>query len=127
MIEPPQKTLLSISWPKWFVPRGNWALGGKVCGTTFVLTICLNGQIKGAIKVIKTIETTKAKPIITVKPAEPLLASEDKPGINWPRILCFILCIVTTYNRILGSRKAYRMSTAKLTRATRRPKNTTAP
>jgi len=130
MIEPPQKILLSMSWPKWFVPKGNCSLGGAGLGLgggfTFI-AVGSYGEIQGASNVIKTIETTKAAPTRVIQPAAPLLVSEDKPGINWPRTLRFILCVLTTYNRILGSRKAYRMSTAKLTKATRSPKKTTAP
>ena len=86
----------------------------------------LCGEIQGANNVIRTIDTTKTNPIMVIQPAAPLLVSEDKPGISLPRMPRLIF-FMANYNLILGSRKAYRMSTARLTNATRIPKKTTAP
>jgi len=73
-------------------------------------------------------ETTIPDPITVIQPAKPLLVNEAKAGKRLARMLRLVSILFDpSYNRILGSKYAYRMSTTRLTRATRRPKKTTAP
>lgn len=126
MIDPPENTLLSMSWPRWFVPRGNCPLGGLNLGPMFMADGSY-GEIQGASKVIKTMEITIPDPMTVIQPARPLLVNVAKAGKRLARMLRLVSTIDLSYNRILGSRYAYRTSTTRLTRATRSPKKTTAP
>jgi hypothetical protein len=87
MMLPPHNTLLSISWPRRLVPRGKSALGelGFGGGLTFMADGSC-GETQGPITVIKIIDNTITDPISVIQPAEPLRASEVKPGIKRARI-----------------------------------------
>jgi len=90
----------------------------------------LRGEIQGPINTVTTIDDTRTNPINVIHPAEPLLVKDLTPGMRRARIDRLISSLgnlVPPYNRILGSRYAYRISTTRFTTATRMPKKTTAP
>ena len=87
MILPPHNTLLSISWPRRFVPRGKSALGGLGFGGGLTFTAVGScGETQGPRTVIKVIDDTIINPIIVIHPAEPLLVNEVNPGMKRARI-----------------------------------------
>jgi len=87
MILPPHNTLLNMSWPRRFVPRGNFAFGGLGFGGGLTFTaVGSYGETRGPITVIKIIENTMTIPIIVIHPAEPLLVNEVNPGMKRARI-----------------------------------------
>ena len=106
MILPPDNTLLSISWPKRFVPRGKPALGGLGFGgglTNF--SVGSYGEIQGPSTVIRIIDDTIIDPIIVIHPAEPLLVNEVNPGMKRARIVRLIfslgnLFLLESYPRV---------------------------
>ena len=91
---PPHNTLLSISWPRRFVPRGKSELGGLGFGGGLTFeAVGSYGETQGPSTIIIIIDNTITNPMIVIHPAEPLLVNEVNPGMKRAIIVRLVLSV----------------------------------